>query len=512
MLSFIGIASSGLRGATAIDVSIDGTLPIAKTSTHLVSANFDWHKNSEEYPAWSGNVSAMTVDLESHGLRAAAKALAPGILRIGGSEGDLIVYDVDGTGASCKGDPKHYAQDPAFCLTMVRWAALVTFAQETGMQLVFGLNAMTYRNCTLLAPCAKPLNLTNIEEFLSHTAQSGLRVYGFEMGNEKPNIDPKTMANDVVRVARLLRKYWPDGSTIHRPLLIGTDLNPDASYLRTFLPLVSGALDVLTYHNYVAEGGQIPQAEFMTPEYLDKGPQQSADVLAAHRELAPNIPIWVGEIAACWHSGQRGWTDRFGDAFWYVDALAARAALNHTGFLRQTLVGGYYGLLDRATFTPTADLYAALLFKRLMGIHVLMAQVGSTDSDAGLLRAWAHCTPKSPTQAGAGGSVSVVLINLSGERRWSVKLKLSGHSHGTGRSRQPMAPRTWTRTEFELTSATGELTGSETALNGERLQPSPLHDLPPLEGRPLAPDEPLVVEPHSIKFVVLDGAAAQACM
>ena len=60
----------------------------------------------------------------------------------------------------------------------------------------------------------------------------------------------------------------------------------------------------------------------MTPEYLDLGPQQARGVIGAWGELAAphGTELWVGEIAACWHSGQQGWTDRFGDAFWFRDA------------------------------------------------------------------------------------------------------------------------------------------------------------------------------------------------
>ena len=47
------------------------------------------------------------------------------------------------------------------------------------------------------------------------------------------------------------------------------------------------------------------------------GPQKAAGVISAWRDLAAaGTEIWVGEIAASWHSGQEGWTDRFGDIFW----------------------------------------------------------------------------------------------------------------------------------------------------------------------------------------------------
>ena len=143
---------------SAVNVSIDTSHAIAHTSPALVSFNLDWHKNTEEYPAWSHNASAMTIDLTSARLRAAVTALAPGHLRIGGSEGDRIVYDVAGDGCGpASGAPQPF--DPAFCLSMSRWRELTAFAADCGVSLVLGLNAMTFRssvNDPINSACAKP--------------------------------------------------------------------------------------------------------------------------------------------------------------------------------------------------------------------------------------------------------------------------------------------------------------------------------------------------------------------
>ena len=38
--------------------------------------------------------------------------------------------------------------------------------------------------------------------------------------------------------------------------------------------------------------------------------------------------------------GEPGVTNRFISSFWYADALGLLATINHTGFCRQTLIGG----------------------------------------------------------------------------------------------------------------------------------------------------------------------------
>ena len=55
--------------------------------------------------------------------------------------------------------------------------------------------------------------------------------------------------------------------------------------------------------------------------------------------LQAGMEIWVGEIAAAWHSGEPGVTNRFISSFWYADALGLLATINHTGFCRQSLIG-----------------------------------------------------------------------------------------------------------------------------------------------------------------------------
>ena len=429
----------------------------------------------------------MTIDLTSPNLRAAVAALAPAILRVGGSEGDKIVYDVAGDHCGPQsGAPQPV--DPAFCLSMERWRELVGFAAETGVSIVFGLNAMTFR-----ANVSSPLVLRNIDALLEYTARANLTVHGFELGNELPNIAPAVCAADYRNLAAALRRHWPSKAT--RPKLIGNDLNSDETYVRAWLPLVGGALDVLTYHNYAGEGANhTPIDEFMSPAYLDRGPQQARGVIAAWSELAAprGTQLWAGEIAACWHSGQQGWTDRFGDSFWYADALAARAALNHSAFCRQALVGGYYELLDRATFRPNSDYYVGLLFKQLMGPTVLRTTVSHGMDPSGSLRAWAQCqTP---------GIVTLLLINLSNETLYSVPIASLGISGIAGSS----------RFDYEL-SADG-LAAQTVKLNGAVLQPGPKGEIPSMSqhARP-GKGSAILVQAHTIKFVVIEDTAAEAC-
>ncbi len=61
------------------------------------------------------------------------------MLRIGGSEGDVLCYDVPSFNSTCKDMNQ---TDPLMCLSMDRFEALSKFASDLGLKLVFGLNAV----------------------------------------------------------------------------------------------------------------------------------------------------------------------------------------------------------------------------------------------------------------------------------------------------------------------------------------------------------------------------------
>ena len=88
-------------------------------------------------------------------------------------------------------------------------------------------------------------------------------------------------------------------------------------------------------------------------------------------------------------------TNRFISSFWYADALGLLATLNHTGFCRQTLIGGNYGLLNRTTAHPNPDFFIAQLFHDLMGERVLSF---TSDVKKKGLRTYAQC------ESGLGGN------------------------------------------------------------------------------------------------------------
>jgi heparanase 1 len=207
-----------------------------------VSFNLDWHYDGEEYPAWRG-CSVANMSLSEPNLVFLAKSLAPAVLRVGGSEGDLVVYETPTS--PCPPDPNR----TLFCLTMARWAEINAFAAATGNKVAFGLNAMSGRTNKTCPHC--PWDPTNAIDFLKYSQAQGITPAFFEFGNElTPYVAWEQYAKDVLVLRGLLDSVWPDAAT--RPKLVSNDANPDSAYLQNLLNATKGAIDVATWHLYSA--------------------------------------------------------------------------------------------------------------------------------------------------------------------------------------------------------------------------------------------------------------------
>ena len=207
---------------------------------------------------------------------------------------------------------------------------------------------------------------------------------------------------------------------------------------------------------------------------------------------APNTQGIIGESALTGGGGADGVTNAFVSSMWYADWLAFAAKSGVSAVLRETLVGGYYGLLNHTTLLPNPDTYTMALFNRLMGPRVLAAHVHPGDGNATtMLRAYAHCH-KGPTPG-----VTVLLINLASETHFSVSLGLA-HS---------------VKTVWRLESQGGDIHAKIVTLNGAPLALVPgTRTLPAMPGITSPADSLVSVPRASVTFVLLSGSnATTAC-
>lgn len=213
---------------------------------------------------------------------------------------------------------------------------------------------------------------------------------------------------------------------------------------------------------------------------MDKIGSTAAAISAGVAKANWKGQLWVGESAFAWHSGQEGVTDTFLSSPWWMSALGQLSA-THSGFCRQTLIGGNYELVNKTTRAPNADWYVARLWKDAMGGTPFAAA-----SDWPDLRAYAACAP--------GGGLSVAFINFS--NNVTVALDVSGPPAGSRRA-------------LRVLSSADNAT---VALNGAPLVYVPGSGaLPPLAPRADAGSAPLLVAPHTLGFVTFPDARAYDC-
>eukprot|EP01051_Picozoa_sp_SAG22_P013097 SAG22_NODE_1431_length_4441_cov_1.510134_2_plen_278_part_00 len=209
-----GTGRPGLPAAAVVTVSstvrISGSV-VATTLDEYLSVDLDWWHNTTHdcAPAqgrscW-GNAGALWLDLDNPRIKAAAAALAPGLLRIGGSLDNYAKYLVGGmSAADCHAsfEPVKGQMWPGLCLNMSRWDAIQSFAQQAGLGVVFGLGYPL-----ALAPDEGHFqwDSENALALLQYTARQKHRLVAVELGEENAPLPGTEPFEDMLKAYANLR-------------------------------------------------------------------------------------------------------------------------------------------------------------------------------------------------------------------------------------------------------------------------------------------------------------------
>jgi hypothetical protein len=429
-------------------------------------------------------------------LRGLARALAPAYLRLGGSASDETYYDL--SEAPPPSAPAPYKE----VLARAQWDGAMAFARDLGLEVIATLNAGPGPR-----DAGGAWTDANARRLLEYAASRRDPVAVLEWGNE-PNLFalragvPSYRAADYARdfaVFRALRDAVLPSARVAAPGTIYTrtlDDNVVANIafgprLRDLLPLVGPATDLVTYHYYAAISSRCPSLVKVTPEtaldgdYLDGIAEPIAAVAALRDQHAAGTPIWNMESGGQSCGGQVGLGDRFLNSFWYLNTLGRMARAGQEVFVRQTLSGSTYGLVDDVTLAPRPDYWAALLWRRLMGRRALALDPRGIDP---AVRLFAHCQ-----RDGRPGAVTVLALNTSRDRGARLRIR------GVGASRPA-----------ELHLVTAPAADARHVLLNRRPLDAAADGTPPAF-RPRRVRGPISLPPLSYAFVVLPRAGAAAC-
>eukprot|EP00937_MAST-01D_sp_MAST-1D-sp2_P002139 g2139.t1 len=516
---------------------------VSAVSVHVDTSKLIW-RTQPYYNSWnidaSPNRGFLHRNLTSANMLELARGLPGGVLRFGGSGNDALWYG-DGIGDSTCAEA---AARQFNCLNATMLDGLLALAEAASARLVFGLNLdNAYKRHW---NGSTTWNSTNAEALIRHlAARGGGQPFAYELGNEDNGhwpdggLSPTQEAQGFRRLADVLAEVYPAPAT--RPKIVG----PDADYqdpipaqalqykawAAQFLGNASRLgvpLHAATLHEYIEVGYNGSAWTSLDPAVLDRTAACAKDfrgtvLAAARRAGAPAPEVWAGEIGPhnggsppCDHSSMR-WAN-FANSFWYADALAAKATHGFSVFCRQDYIGADYGLLDCATQTPLPDYWVGRAWTMLMGEGVLGVALDGPPT----VRAYAHCA------AGGGADVTVLLLNL-GSLPAGVRVAVgAGAGAGSGADVTHRLTRTSTRSpgggglgggggggarmEWHFTAGRGGLAGSAIRLGGRELEWAPGRPLPPMRGASAPRGAAVQLDPQSIAFVRLPGAApAQLC-
>jgi heparanase 1 len=468
-----GVSESGLRvdvGQTVTATVDPRFLSFAVDSSELVGGTF-WTSDGGQGPV-------MAYDFSRPRLRALAGALAPAVLRVGGTQADAVYYALESDAGVPAGDDA--------TLTAAQLDGLCGFARDLGLDVAFTLNAG--RGPRVDGGWTD----TQARSLVGWTKSHGCPVKLWELGNEL-NAYPLTQALTVspaqytadLATARAMLSELDPGTPLAGPSsAYWPTLGEPLPFMSAFMPLGGAMLDVVTWHYYPQESTRCPEAPvpatpqaLLDPARLDEINRWANTVETLRARHAPDAGVWLGETGNAQCGGQAGVSDRFSSSLWWLDELALMATRGQPIVARQTLSGGDYGMIDDATLDPLPDYFASLLWKRLMGARVLTAAV---DGAPPTLRAYAHCTPGRP------GAATALLINLSPD---ALALSFGGRDR-----------------EAYVVTAAG-LDARDVQLNGSDLRVANDGTPPSLSGAA----GPVELPGHSYGFVVLPDGAAAAC-
>lgn len=372
-----------------ITLSIDTSHVIATTRDEYVSWNLDSTANRDFF----------TRNIDDPQLSSFAKELSPSYMRVGGTGAKFLFYQL-GTDANKTWPGKIHWQDGKYnwswtphYMNATLWDSVNHLAQNSNSKLVFNMDEAVF-------VADKGENFRNL---LTYSIHKGYSINAIEASNEQG-----TPTAEVLKaIWKVLTDLYPDVKT--RPKLIG----PDESNISPMKDIRENAhhasvpLFAVTYHDYNYQHAY-QDCEGVLKAYIKPNNTIFYSTVAGAEQ-------WIGESATCGQGGKVNVSDSFASGFWYWSYLGRLAQLNHKVFLRQTLVGGNYGLLrdhfwdhsiKKGIIEPNADYFSGILFTRIMGNEVF-----STNTPNNNVQAYAHCAR--PGQKGyKNGALAVALINL----------------------------------------------------------------------------------------------------
>lgn len=482
---------SGPQAAGDDADSLDQLPPVAEVDRRYLSYSVDisvlvggfWWEGAQDSRRGLGTLRVPPLKLASKKLDRLVGLLGPAYLRVGGSEADKIHYF----------DAPDNSAD-ALVLTQAQWDDLHAFVQRNDLKLIFTCKYGLFKRGH-----HGRWRGDELIRLLDYSRAQGYHIEVFELGNELNAYwafhgllsQPRAinLARDYNRFFKVVRRDFPTakisgpGSAFWPKL--GETVRPISNITPRFLANLNFKLDIVDWHYYPFQSDRSPVRtrrarihHLLDPKSFEYFRLYGKRLGALRDRFQPQAQVWTGETGSAQCGGQPELSDRWVSSFWWADQLGMGARLGQRVMVRQSLIGGDYGMIVRLTLKPRPDFWVSWLWGQLMG-----TQVYAIDSSSPHLRCYLH-------SARSGRGKILLLINLAPH---PVTLTLAPALAGTlGGGYQLTAKN--------LTSRRVRLNGRKLRFNGGKVALADFAALP-FSGE---------VAPYSISFWCCDGAVPGA--
>ncbi|MCO4754503.1 MAG: hypothetical protein KC478_08465 [Bacteriovoracaceae bacterium] len=336
-----------------------------------------WWEGSMAFEGGRGGTKTTPFDFNRAELDRLVSPLAPFTLRLGGSEADSVLYELNSN--RTKLTKEELDRGFQTILNKERILSIKDFVSRNNLELLLTLNiGPGYRS-------EDGLDYEAMESFLINLSKVMPELQLFELGNEinafflnygiKGQISMEEYAKDYREVKKLIRKHFPlaklaGPANAFWPIL-GEVFSTFTMNSIELMNELKDELDIYTWHYYPTQSDRCPvQVEkatrrnmldaIQTREYLNQA--QSVVEEAKKNSITE---VWLGETGPAQCGGQPKVSQSFESAMWFFDHIFKTLQSGQNKLIRQTIVGSDYGLINDKSLTANFDYYVARLFKNL---------------------------------------------------------------------------------------------------------------------------------------------------
>ncbi len=407
------------RHGHCAQVALQDNTPIARVDPRYLSYSIDisvvaggfWWEGSSDIRKGLGTLRVPPLDLSPGKLDLFVQALGPAYLRVGGSEADKVHY------FDAPEDEPH-----SLVLTRKMWDELHAFIQRNDLKFSFTIKYGLFKRSQ-----HGDWNGSELEKLLQYSREHQYHIDVCELGNElnaywafhgltsQPRA--RKLAVDYLTFRKTIAGFLPDAKIIGPGSAfwpkLGETIRPFSNITRRFLETsreLDSPIDIIDWHYYPFQSERSPirtrkatLPRMLKPKALNDFSRYAQQMRLWRDEFFPDAEMWTGETGSAQCGGQAKISDRFASCFWFADQLGQGALCAQKVMIRQSLIGGEYGMIDRLTMKPRPDFWLSWCWKQLMG-----EEVYSCVTPSHMLRCYCHKTPEVQGK-------TLLLINLSGK-------------------------------------------------------------------------------------------------